>query len=185
MMCLCIQPAPHVFLAMQGVSPNLISEICALAEVDPDIPTAQLQLGEWERLFQQWHAWLLIVSKGSFAPCVQPETGRVSVICPVCTGRRERGDPPWEVHPGIDMPRDFSSSGRHSSRGSVHSVLDSAIRSTEVSPLASQRHNLYLVEPSPDGSKQQLVPGTGRESIAWQRRGRKVLRGRSSSCSVW
>ena len=132
-----MQLATQVTLAVQGVSPSLISEICALAEVDPDTPTAQLQPGEWERLHKQWRGWLLIVSSGSFAPCVQPETGRVSVICPVCSSSRERGEL-WEMHRGMDMPRDSSSPGRHSSWWSVHSLLDSAIRRTEVSPLAQQ-----------------------------------------------
>ena len=168
---------------MQGVSPSLASEICALAEVDPDIPTTQLQLSEWERLHKQWRDWLLTVSSGSFAPCVQPETGRVSVICSVCSSRSQRGDP-REVHPGMDMHEDASSSGRHTGWCSVHRLLDSAIRSTEVSPLASQCQNTHLKQSSPSGLTQQLVSGNRRESVACQRRGRRTLLGSSSSCSV-
>ena len=168
---------------MQGVSPSLVSEICALAEVDPDIPTTQLQLSEWERLHKQWRDWLLTVSSGSFAPYVQPETGRVSVICSVCSSRSQRGDP-REVHQGMDMPKDASSSGRHSGWCSVHRLLDSAIRSTEVSPPATQCQNTHLNQSTPGGLARQLVSSNRPESVACQRRGRRPLLESSSSCSV-
>ena len=168
---------------MQGVSPSLVLEICTLAEVDPDIPTTQLQLSEWERLHKQWRNWLLTVSSGSFAPYVQPETGRVSVICSDCSSRSQRGDP-REVHHGMDMREDANSSGRRSGWCSVHRLLDSAIRSTEVSPLASQCQNTHLKQSSPGGLMRQLVSGNRRESVACLRRGRRPLLGNSSSCSV-
>ena len=168
---------------MQGVSPSLVSEICALAKVDPDIPTTQLQLSEWERLHKKWRDWLLTVSSGSFAPYVQPETGRVSVICSDCSSRSQRGDL-REVQQGMDTPEDASSSGRHSGRCSVHRLLDSAIRSTEVSPLALQCQTTYLNQSTPGGLPRQLVSGNRRKSVACQRRGRRPLLGSSSSCSV-
>ena len=96
---------------MQGVGPNLVTELCELAGVNPALPPEQLQQEDWDRLYTQWRRWLLTISRGTFAAHMDPETGSVSVLSAESAAQTEPEGAPV---------------------GSVHELLDGALRSTEV-----------------------------------------------------
>ena len=86
--------------------------------MDPDLPVVNLQEEEWTKLYEQWRQWLVTVSSGAFAPHMDAGTGSLSVL----------GS---QGHQRTDLePRDAPESGVPEQ--SVHELLDSALRSTEV-----------------------------------------------------
>ena len=101
-------------LGAQGVGPNLVTELCELASVDPALPPEQLQQEDWDSLYAQWRGWLLTISRGTFAAHLNRETGRISVLSAESAARSEPEGAPV---------------------GSVHELLDDALRSTEVHQL--------------------------------------------------
>ena len=66
--------------AFQGVSPTLVEELCARAEVDISSSPAQLTDDQWERLYGAWHHWLESLQHGRFQPSLDSQTGRLSVL---------------------------------------------------------------------------------------------------------
>jgi hypothetical protein len=96
---------------MQGVGPSLVTELCELAGVNPALPPEQLQQEEWDALYAQWRRWLLTITRGAFAPRMDVETGRISVLSADSTAQLKPDGAP---------------------AGSVHELLDGALRSTEV-----------------------------------------------------
>ncbi|KAL0055410.1 hypothetical protein WJX82_000207 [Trebouxia sp. C0006] len=65
--------------AYQGVSPALSQEICALAAIFSQDPV-DTPPHEWQELFKQWQNWLTRLQDGNFAPGVDQDTGRYSVL---------------------------------------------------------------------------------------------------------
>ncbi|KAA6421415.1 MAG: hypothetical protein FRX49_08692 [Trebouxia sp. A1-2] len=65
--------------AYQGVSPALSQEICALAAVFSQDPV-NTPAHEWQDLYKQWQNWLTRLQDGNFAPGVDLDTGRYSVL---------------------------------------------------------------------------------------------------------
>ena len=83
--------------------------------MDPDLPVVNLQQEEWTKLYEQW---LVTVSSGAFAPHMDAGTGSLSVLG--SQGPQQTGLGPGDAPEG-GVPEQ-----------SVHELLDSALRSTEV-----------------------------------------------------
>jgi len=112
---------------VQGVGPSIVANVCQLASLDPDVPVAQLQQEDWKSLYRQWREWLLTIEHGTFAPHIDSDTGRLSVLNPQNAPLSdEESDGESEDLEGTDVPAE-----------SVHELLDGALRSTEVSFLHS------------------------------------------------
>ena len=92
LVCYAKQHASHpIRLGAQGVGPNLVTELCELAGVDPALPPEQLQQEDWDSLYAQWREWLLTISRGTFSAHMDPKTGRISVLSAESAARFEAG----------------------------------------------------------------------------------------------
>ena len=59
-----------------GVSPSLVTELCDVAGVNPQVAAAELSDEQWQALHAAWQRWLERLEAGSFAATSCTETGR-------------------------------------------------------------------------------------------------------------
>ena len=64
----------------RGVSPQLARDIAQAAGVPADSLPADLAPDQWQRLHQQWQAWLQRLASGSFAASSCPRSGAYSLL---------------------------------------------------------------------------------------------------------
>ena len=66
--------------AYSGVSPALVSELCAAASVDAAAAPRALPDDGWRRLHAEWRRWLARVADGAFAPSLDEARGAFSMF---------------------------------------------------------------------------------------------------------
>ncbi|MEL6382226.1 MAG: NFACT RNA binding domain-containing protein [Cyanobacteria bacterium J06626_18] len=57
-----------LFNAYSGLSSSLLRDLAYRASLDLNLSVAELNLGDWQRLFEQWQFWLQCLEKETFQP---------------------------------------------------------------------------------------------------------------------